>query len=188
MKILAIADRPPKERIKLILENNPINMICTLGDLEQNYLYDIELVTSIPKLGVYGNHDSGTYIETLGITNMHLKTLEFGGLVFGGFEGCVRYKNDPNAKMYTQEEAYEMLKDFPYVDVMLSHCPPFGVNDEPEEVAHQGFKALTDYLLLKKPKYLLHGHTYPTSQNMMTKYGETHIIYIHEDMVLDIKK
>jgi predicted phosphodiesterase len=97
MKILAIADRPPKERIKSILENNSVELICTLGDLEQNYLYDIELVTNIPKLGVYGNHDSGTYIETLGITNMHLKTFEFGGLVFGGFEGCVRYKNDPNA-------------------------------------------------------------------------------------------
>jgi len=49
--------------------------------------------------------------QRLEILNMHLKTFEYQGLIFGGFEGCVRYKNDPYAKMYTQEEASELLLD-----------------------------------------------------------------------------
>ena len=187
MKILAIADRAPREKIKSILDKNPVELICTLGDLDQFSLTELADINNIPKFGVYGNHCSGMYFEPLGITNMHLKTFEFGGLVFGGFEGCVRYKNDSYAKMYTQEEATELLKDFPRVDVMLVHCPPYGVNDEPEELAHQGYKALREYVEQKKPKYLLHGHTYPTAENMVKKFADTEIIYVYEDKLVDLQ-
>ncbi len=187
MKILAISDRPPREKIKFILDKNPVELICILGDLDQFSLQELQEVTNIPKLGVYGNHDSGMYFEPLGIINMHLKTFKFGGLTFGGFEGCVRYKNDPYAKMYTQEEAAELLKDFPRVDVMLAHSPPYGVNDEPEELAHQGYKALREYVEQKKPKYLLHGHSYPTKENIVTKFGDTEIIYVYGDKLIDLE-
>lgn len=187
MKILAISDRPPREKIGAILERSPVDLICTLGDLQQSELSGFESMTNIPKLGVYGNHDSGMYFEPLGITNMHLKIFEFNGLTFGGFEGCVRYKNDPYAKMYTQEEAVEMLKDFPRVDVMLVHCPPYGINDEPDEVAHQGYRALRTYLEEKKPRYLLHGHTYPTEQTMITRLGDTEIIYVYQDKLIELQ-
>ncbi len=186
MKILAISDRPPREKIKIILNKNRVDLICTLGDLDYFSLQELQYITNIPKLGVYGNHDSGMYFEPLGIINMHLKTFEFCGLIFGGFEGSVRYKDDPYAKMYTQEEAFQLLKDFPYVDVMLTHCPPYGINDEPEELAHQGFKALREYIEAKKPKYLLHGHTYPTAKNMITKFINTQIIYIYADKIVDL--
>lgn len=185
MKILAIADRPPREKISSILATNPVEMICTLGDLDEFSLAELKGITDIPKLGVYGNHCSGMYFEELGIKNMHLKTFEFGGLVFGGLEGCVKYKNDAyGGKMYSQEEATELFNDFPRVDVMLVHCPPYGVNDEPEELAHQGYKALREYVEQKKPKYLLHGHTYPTPDNIITKFADTEIIYVYEDKLI----
>lgn len=186
MKILAISDRPPREKIKAILDQHAIEMICTLGDLDHFSLTELESIMNIPKLGVYGNHDSGMYFEPLGIRNMHLTTFEYGGLVFGGFEGCVRYKQDPYAKMYTQEEASALLKDFSRVDVLLAHCPPYGVNDEPEELAHQGYAALREYVETKKPKYLFHGHTYPTSENLVTRFAETEIIYVYADRVVEI--
>jgi len=187
MKILAISDRPPKEKIKSILDKNPVELICTLGDLDQSYLVELENITNILKLGVYGNHDSGMYLEPLGIKNMHLATFEYGGLIFGGFEGCVRYKDDSYAKMYTQEEVIELLKDFPRVDVMLVHCPPYGINDEPDELAHQGYKALREYVEQKTPKYLLHGHTYPTIDNIVTKFIDTEIIYVYGDKLVDLQ-
>ncbi len=186
MKILAISDRPPKQSIRSILEQSPIDLICTLGDLDQMMLQELESVTHLPKIGVYGNHDSGMYFEPLGIQNMHLKTFEHGGITFGGFEGCVRYKNDPYAKMYTQEEAIELLKDFPRVDVMLVHCPPYGINDEPNEIAHQGFHALHTYVETKKPTYLFHGHTYPKAESMVTRFGDTEIVYVYGEKIIDI--
>jgi predicted phosphodiesterase len=188
MKILAIADRPPKEKIKNILEKNKdVNLICTLGDLDYFSLIELKDINNIPKIGVYGNHDSGKYFDELGITNLHLKTFEFMGYIFGGFEGSVRYKQNPHAIMYTQEEAFELLKDFPGVDIMLAHCPPYGINDEPEELAHQGFKALREYIEIKKPKYFFHGHTYPTKENLITKFCETQIIYIYEEKIIEIE-
>lgn len=186
MKILAIADKKPKESIASILEINNVDLICTLGDLDQYSISELASINHIPKIGVYGNHCSGTYFEPLGITNMHLKTFEYGGLVFGGFEGCVRYKDDPYAKMYTQEEAVVLLKDFPRVDVMLVHCPPYGVNDEPGELAHQGYKALRDYIEQKKPKYLLHGHTYPMADTLVRRHADTEIIYVQKDKLIDL--
>ena len=186
MKVLAIADRAPKESIRTILDREQnVDLICTLGHLDYFSLVELKDIHNIPKIGVYGNHCSGSYFEELGIKNMHLTTFEYKGLVFGGFEGSVRYKNDPYAPMYTQEEATDMLTDFPKVDVMLCHCPPFGINDE-EEVAHQGFKALRDYIEKHKPNYLLHGHTYPSEKNLVTQYQETKIIYVFADKIANL--
>ncbi len=187
MRILAIADRPPREKIKKILEREPVKLICTLGDLDFFALKELAEITNIPKIGVYGNHDSGKYFESLGIINIHLKTFEFENLVFGGFEGSVRYKNSQEAIMYTQEEAFELLKDFPSVDVMIAHSPPYGINDKPEELTHQGFKALREYIQQKKPKYFLHGHTDVNERNAITKFGETTIIYVYRDKIVDLK-
>ena len=86
--------------------------------------------------------------------------------------------------MYTQEEAQEMLKEFPCVDVFISHAPPFGINDEPNEISHQGFKALNQYINRCQPKYFLHGHTYPDSP--IEKVNNTKIIYVYEDKILDL--
>jgi len=166
--ILAIADRPPKESIKEILSKSSVDLICTLGDLDYYSLIELKDIINIPKIGVYGNHCSGTYFEELGIKNMHLETFEYKSFTFGGFEGSVRYKADKYAPMYTQEEANELLKDFPKVDVMLCHCPPYGINDEPDEVSHQGFKALKDYVEKHSPQYLLHGHTYPKDTELIS--------------------
>jgi Icc-related predicted phosphoesterase len=183
MKILAIADRPPSRPLREILAETKFDVIVTLGDLELSEIRYLELVTDTPKLGVYGNHCSGMYLPELGIENMHMKTFEVGGIVFGGFEGCVRYKDSPSAKMYTQEEASAMLATFPRVDVMLTHCPPFCVNDDPDDIAHTGYIGLRDYVLREKPKYLLHGHTYPTEATMVHQLGETEIVYVqqHQD-------
>jgi len=186
MNILAIADRPPKRKIKDILASQQIDLIVTLGDLEHSEIRELEDITSIPKLGVYGNHCSGMYFEPLGIKNMHLQTFEFGGLTFGGFEGCIRYKESKYAKMYTQEEADVLLKDFPKVDVMLVHCPPYGINDDTSDPAHTGYKALLEYVTKYEPSYLFHGHTYPTSETLVRKYLNTNIQYVYQEKIITI--
>lgn len=186
MKILALADRPPKESIKKLVEDNDIELICTLGDLDYFILRDLELVKDIPKMGVYGNHDSGTYFEPLGIINLHLKTFEYKGWFFGGFEGSLRYKPSGGI-MYDQEEAIELLKDFPYVDVFLAHSPPYGINNDFSDPAHTGLIALRNYLETKKPKYFLHGHTYLQEGELITKFMKTEIIYVYGDKVIELR-
>ncbi len=186
MIILAIADSRPKTSILDLVAKYKVELICTLGDLDYFSLQELEKVTSIPKIGVYGNHCSGNYFDSLGIFNLHLKTFEHNGIQFGGFEGSIRYKESIYAKMYTQEEATELLKDFPTVDVMLAHSPPHGINDEPNSASHQGFVALREYIEKKKPRYFLHGHTYPTEESLIKKYHDTNIIYVYEDKIIEV--
>ncbi len=184
MVILAISDRAAKSSILSLIEKYEVDIICTLGDLDYFDLQELEQVTTIPKIGVYGNHCSGTYFELLGIHNLHLSTFSHGGILFGGFEGSIRYKKSDYGKMHTQEEAREMLKDFPTVDIFLAHSPPYGINDESNSSSHQGFIALKEYIETKKPKYFLHGHTYPTKENLVEKYNDTNIVYVYEDKII----
>lgn len=185
MRILAIADRPPERPIRDILAEQPVDVIVTLGDLELSHIRSLELVTDIPKLGVYGNHCSGMYMPELGIENMHLKTKELFGVTFGGFEGCVKYK-ESSAKMYTQEEASAMLATFPRVDIMLVHCPPYGVNDDQTDIAHTGYVGLRDYVERERPNHLFHGHTYPKENELVTMLGYTNIVYVFGHKIIEI--
>jgi len=185
-RTLAIADTPPKRPISEWVKNESLDLIITLGDLEYTQINQLEAVTRIPKIGVYGNHCTPGYMEPLGITNLHMHTWTYGGLTFGGFEGSPRYKRDPYAKMYTEDEAADLLRDFPYVDVFISHTPPRGINDE-DDVAHTGFQALRTYVEQKQPRYFLHGHTYPKAADLVTQYGKTQIIYVNGDQLITLQ-
>lgn len=180
-----IADRRPSINIIETVQKESIDLIITLGDLTREDILALANITNIPKIGVYGNHDSGTYMPEMLIWDMHLHTWEFNGLTFGGFQGCVRYKENPDAIMYTQDEANALMQNFPAVDIFISHCPPRGINDE-DEIAHQGFDALRTYLEEKKPKLWLHGHTYPTEETRVKQFGATRIEYIYRQGIIEI--
>lgn len=180
-----IADRNPGVNIAQLVAADGVELIITLGDLERHDLLGLLQVPDVPKIGVYGNHDTGNYMNELAIANMHRATVAYRNLSFGGLQGCVRYKDNPDSIMSTQEETWGLMAGFPYVDVFLAHCPPRGVNDE-DELAHQGFDALRDYVEKMKPKYLLHGHTYPTEENITRRLGDTEIIYVHKYKIIDL--
>ena len=184
MKVLAIADRPPRTPLPETIERERPDLIVTLGDLDMYALRGLDTVTDVPKLGVYGNHCSGNYFPEFGIGNMHHATKEVQGVVFGGFEGSIRYKAG-DSPMYTEEEATALLADFPYVDVLLTHSPPRGVHDE-SDPAHQGFEALRDYVLRVQPTYLLHGHTYTSLGTQESLLGRTKIVHVYADQILEL--
>lgn len=159
MKLLCVSDCHPRTDLAVLASTEKAEAVLTLGDLgfgELKTLRDLRL----PKLGVYGNHCS-PYMEQLGITNMHLrKAMARNGLVFAGFEGCVRYKPS-GAYQYTQAEAFEMVRRMPPCDVLMTHCPPAGINDDPNDPVHVGYDALVYYIERHPPKLIVHGHTMP---------------------------
>lgn len=185
MKILAIADRPPRTSLKEKVMKERPDLIVTLGGLDYFSLRDLQDISDIPKIGVYGNHCSGNYFEPLGIENMHLRPKEVGGKLFGGFQGSIRYKQDPSAIMYTDEEAADLLEDFPPVDIFLAHSPPRGIHDE-DDPAHKGLEALREYVIRQSPTYFLHGHTYVSSSTRETPFGGSTVIHVYEDQILNL--
>lgn len=177
MRILAIADSSPRLPVPLpqYVADQQIDVVVTAGDLYPIALRDIA-ASGVPALGVYGNHCDGSYLDELGIENLHGRQVAIGALTFAGVEGCVRYKDSATAIMHTQDEYAALLDNLPVSDVLVTHCPPRGINDH-DDKPHTGIEALRDWVDTHQPALLIHGHTYPAQP--ITQHGATRIAYVH---------
>lgn len=176
MRTLILADRAPEVSLKTVIAEQGIEAVITCGDLRQHDLRELASI-SIPKFGVYGNHCHRGYLDQLGIVDLHGKGgILPNGMIAVGVEGCVRYKDEPDI-LYTQEEYEQILRPYPWsADVVVTHAPPAGVNDH-DDPAHVGIVALRRYVDVIRPRYLLHGHTYP--DRPAERLGNTTVIYTH---------
>jgi calcineurin-like phosphoesterase family protein len=106
-----------------------------------------------------------------GCVNVDGRIVEAAGLVVAGLGGSVNYAPGPNR--YTQGEmrrrawwlqARTLLRR-PIgpggVHVLVTHSPPKGVGDEPDDPAHVGFAAFRPLVERLRPRLLLHGHVHP---------------------------
>jgi uncharacterized protein len=188
MRLLALADRPFHADAARIAEQRDVDAIVCLGDLQPSWLETLDRV-HLPKLGVYGNHDEEPYMDWFGIEDLHLRRLDLdGGPSFCGFQGCVAYQRGAGkvGPSYSQREAKRLVKRLPPADVLLCHCPPLGVNDDPDDRAHVGFDGLRDWVLRHQPRLLLHGHTHPQPGQLTDRLGETRVVYVNGARVLDL--
>lgn len=184
MRILALADAPPHAPVPELAESSGAELILVLGDLEPAWADGLERV-GLPKLGVRGNHDGESLLADLGVEELQLRSVELGGLSFCGFGGSPRYSLR-GGNEWTEEEAEQLLSVLPRADVLLTHSPPAGVNDEPSDRAHRGSPALRDWVERHRPAWLLHGHTHPHPTRMVHQLGDTRIAYVRGALVLDL--
>jgi len=151
-----------------------IDLILGCGDLPNYYLDYAASVLNTPLYYVNGNHDLPTGTngtkhnpESLGGVNIHRKVIYDQGVLLGGVEGCICYNDGPY--QYTQAEMWgHIFSLMPilllnrlvfgrYLDVFISHAPPWGINDRPD-FPHQGIKAFRWFIKVFKPAYHFHGH------------------------------
>lgn len=179
MKVLHYSDKNSIYFTKLYKD---ADVLISTGDLN---LFDFPTLedeeVKIPAFGVYGNHDSGNYMDQLGITNLHRKTTLWNDLIIGGFQGCLRYKNSD--LMFNEQEAKEFADNFPYVDILLLHAGPKGLLDDPRDEVHIGSENVRVYVDKKKPRYIFCGHQYSDAELI---YGETHIFRTYGARIIEI--
>jgi uncharacterized protein len=144
MRLLAFADEPPPADAGELVAANEPELVVTLGDLKADWIASLAS-TDVPKLGVHGNHDADDELTALGIRDLHMSRAEVGGWSFAGFEGSV-LGHAPAVHQYSQEEATRYVEKLPPADVLLTHSPPLGVNDEPDDPTHVGFGALREWV------------------------------------------
>lgn len=179
MKVLHYSDRGDPDFLNLYSQ---CDVLITTGDLS---LFDFSRLEDIkdkkPAFGVYGNHDSGNYMDQLGITNVHNRVVEWNGFKIGGFQGCIKYKE--SVLMYTEEEARVWAENFPYVDILLLHAGPRGMLDDPSDEIHTGNESIRQYVLDKKPKFVFCGHQYSEDQ---MEVGETKLYRAYGAKLVEI--
>jgi Icc-related predicted phosphoesterase len=159
MNILHYSDHNDQEATnKLMLSD----ILFLTGDLSIFDLKELkEPLQSKPGFGVYGNHCTKGYLEEMGIKNMHLSTTIVGNYTIGGYQGCLRYKESGEFQ-FTEEQAKRNLANFPRVDILLLHAPPFGLLDSPDDPVHKGSKSVRAYIDRHKPSYVFCGHESPS--------------------------
>ena len=188
MRILALADRPFAGDIAELARRNEVDVVFCLGDLQPSWLERLDRIR-LPKFGVRGNHDDQPYMHWFGIDDLHLRQVKLDqGPTVCGFEGCVSYVRGTGkvGPSFTQRQASRLMRRLPPADILLCHCPPWGVNDDPEDIAHQGFKGLREWVLKHRPRLLLHGHTYPQPGRITHVLGDTRIMYVHGSRIIDL--
>jgi uncharacterized protein len=224
MRILALADQAPRESMRALIARHQPELIVLLGDLRASFIDGVADAISyqgIPAVGVYGNHCDGRYLEEAGIINVHARVVDVGGIRIGGMEGCVRYKaapmfTPPQAPgvradhQYEQAEADAIWSSLPPCQLVISHAPPFGINDTVEkshpdyswdsldaqvaaaadlaarDPSHVGWIAGRRYLSTHRPTWWLHGHTYPPEHHHSRQILGTAVHYIVQDRVIDL--
>jgi uncharacterized protein len=184
MRVLALADEPPHAPIAELVGATRPDVIVLLGDLEPAWTDGLEAV-DLPKLGVRGNHDADDALRAVGAQELQLRRVELGGLSFAGFGGAPSYSRT-GGNEWTEEEAAELVGRLPAADVLLTHSPPEGVNDEPDDPAHRGSPALREWVERHRPAWLLHGHTLPHPGRRVHRLGETRVVHVRGAMALDL--
>lgn len=156
MKVLHYSDRHCPDFLDLY---DKCDVLVATGDLTYFDFSPLENIQNRkPAFGVYGNHDSGRYFESVGIQNLHLKTVNFNQQVWGGFQGCLKYKEGD--LLYTEEQAESFASTFPRVDILLLHAGPKGMLDDPSDAVHTGSEAIRRYVISKRPNLVFLGHQY----------------------------
>ena len=189
MRVLALADRPFHADVAKLASQYDVDAILTLGDLQPSWLESLDKCC-LPKLGVYGNHDDEPYMTWFGIDNVHVNQIDLdNGMSFSGFEGCVSYRRSGIGRVgpsYTQRQAKKLIRKLPAADVLLCHCPPRGVNDDPDDPAHIGYEALRDWVLDSTSRAgCCTATSTPRPGTLLNRIGDTRVVYVNGARVLE---
>ena len=184
MRVLALADKRPPLDPALMAEQLGVDAVVCLGDLDRAWIESLAHL-GLPRIGVHGNHDPPGLLRDVEVEDLHGRRTSLGGLSVAGFEGCVRYGGG-GPHHYTQRQASKLARRLPAADVLIAHCPPLGINDDPGDPAHVGFEGLLDWVRRHEPRHLLHGHTHPVGGSAMTEFEGTRVHWIQGARVVQL--
>jgi Icc-related predicted phosphoesterase len=184
MRVLALADKRPPMDPALMAAKLGVQAVVCLGDLDRAWIEPLTGL-ALPKLGVHGNHDPPDLLREVEVEDLHGRRTSMCGMTVAGFEGCVEYGGG-GPHHYTQKQASRLARRLPAADVLLCHCPPLGINDDPEDPAHIGFEGLRAWVDRHQPRHVLHGHTHPVAGLARTAYGDTRVHWISGARVVQL--
>jgi len=185
VRVLALADRRPPLDPALMAEQMGVDAVVCLGDLDRAWIESLAGLRGVPRVGVHGNHDPRDVLREVDVEDLEGRRTSLNGLTVAGFAGCVRYGGG-GAYHYTQKEAAKLARRLPAADVLITHCPPRGINDDPDDPAHVGFEGLLDWVRRHRPRHLLHGHTHPLGGQVMDRFEDTKVHWVSGARVITL--
>lgn len=206
MRILAVSDQVNNliYSSQAQLRFKDVQVVISCGDLPYYYIEYIVSSLNKPAYYVRGNHsvheeisDGDITSQPGGATNLHCRVMREPGLLLAGVEGCLRYRE--GAFMYSQAGMWRnvfsllpglllnRLRFGRYLDVFVTHAPPWGINDA-DDLPHRGIKAFLWLDRMFQPPLHLHGHTHLTHliRRQEVQLGRTKIVNVFDYRVIDL--
>ena len=178
IKLLVLADI---EELRWRGERGSADVIISCGDVADGLILEaVEAYACFRVFAVKGNHDAATPFPKP-IVDLHFNLERAGGLLFGGFNGCWKYKPRGHF-LYEQAEVERPLSHFPHVDVFVAHNSPRGIHERGDEV-HTGFEAFNRYLARCQPTLMVHSHQHIDRETMV---GSTRVIGIYGHKLIEL--
>lgn len=203
MRVLAISDIIVESLYSPAVRDiaRDVELVISCGDLPSPYLEYIVTMLDKPLYYVMGNHGArgGPREHPEGCVNLDGRAVNHNGLLLAGLEGSIRY-NDAPRYQYTQREMRaktlwlarrlwaNRLRFGRYLDVLVTHSPPFGIHDG-QDAAHHGFQSFLSFIDRYHPEYLLHGHVhlYDSRVGRQAVRGHTLIVNVYGYKLLDLR-
>lgn len=213
MRILTVSDKVEPRlygpQIKRIV--GPVDLVLSCGDLPDYYLDYIVSMLNAPCYFVHGNHAQGAEFlhprrgQRRRRRMRHAQGCDVNGrvvcergLFIAGFEGSMRYNSNPRFQYTEAEMSLKVLKMAPrlawnrlrygrFLDILITHAPPFGIHDGPD-LCHRGFRAFLTFMRWFRPRYLIHGHkhVYRPDEITRTVYHHTEVINTYGYRILEL--
>jgi len=218
MKLLCIADHvdPIIYSTGLKARFPDVDLVLSAGDLSLDY-YDF-IVSSLnkPLYFVFGNHhleDSHRYRRPadpfappsdnwrqngVGAVHLHGRVQRARGLLVAGLGGSIWYNGGENQftdlgmflviLRLVPSLLWNRLTRGRFLDVLVTHSPPYGVNDLPD-ACHTGFRVFLWFLRAFHPRFLVHGHVHLYDRNAAREahYGATTVVNAYDHAVIEME-
>jgi Icc-related predicted phosphoesterase len=209
MKILTVSDKVDELIYSPAIRNvmGDVDMVLGCGDLPAYYLEFIVTILGGPLFYVIGNHANAVKKRYApkdqweypgGCENIDERVVHHRGLLIAGLEGSMRYNDNPYFQYTEREMAWKVWRLAPwlvlnklahgrYLDILITHAPPYGIHDRPDP-CHQGFRAFLTLMERFRPRYLIHGHVHVYSPLEATDsvYRDTRVINTYGYRTLEI--
>ena len=171
----------------------PLDAIVGAGDLKPEYLDFLADAFRVPLLYVRGNHDrGGGWNEEIAHVPepMDGSWHDVAGLTVAGLswpsDKHERAVHDDNAAWRQVAARYLRLRSA-RPDIIVSHVPPLGIGDTPEDHYHRGFAAYRWFCERLKPVLWVHGHTAPAAAgHWWVAHGPTTVVNVTGAVLLEL--
>jgi Icc-related predicted phosphoesterase len=196
VRLLAVSDEiePALEYEKNRAGIEPIDAIVGAGDLKPEYLDFLAGAFCVPLLYVLGNHDRGGGWEAekdhvpdpMDGAWHDVAGLNIAGLSWPTEPRQERAIHDESAAWRQVAARYLRLRGR-QPDIVVSHVPPFGLGDTPEDHYHRGFAAYRWLFDKLEPLLWLHGHTSTAAAtHWWVREGSTTVVNVTGAVLIEV--